>query len=610
MKPNEISWISNFKRQIGYKKSIILYGNINDSIYPADSMEVSKTLNYLVTLLKSSGFNSVIVWDRFEGIDYSFIGTDEINSQEETPSSKNISNDFLDEDPQENTTKGPALKDPGEFFPFAKNIILSKNSERKTAIILDWSSHLFGNSNSLSEEERQWILILGKTIRNQEFSIISDNLKENNNILIVLTQNLGLIPPIFYTGHPGISNILISKPTRGERKLFLENNWNRFRFSPSDKNPSMIQDNFIDSTDSFYLSDLIELMKLSRQTAEAFTPEQLINVYRYGEKISPWEELSRKKLESIEMSLKKRVKGQDNAITKVKDVILRAYTGLAGLQHSAKAKKPKGALFFVGPTGVGKTELAKSIAEFLFGDESSCLRFDMSEYNHEHSDQKLIGAPPGYVGYEEGGQLTNAVRENPFSVLLFDEIEKAHGRILDKFLQILEDGRLTDSKGQTVSFSESIIIFTSNIGASEVQSNDPDIKKAFIEKVNDHFINVLKRPELLNRIGNNIVPFDFITSDEFLISIASNKLIPLVNHLKDKYKVDLLIDNENEILLPIIKKVNRSNGGRGVLNELETKIIDPLSGFIFENENYLSPGTKIKISRISSTSMFEFEIVK
>ncbi|MHB9308697.1 AAA family ATPase, partial [Fusobacterium polymorphum] len=154
-------------------------------------------------------------------------------------------------------------------------------------------------------------------------------------------------------------------------------------------------------------------------------------------------------------------------------------------------------LFFVGPTGVGKTELAKSLASFIFGDENACIRFDMSEYNHEHSDQRLVGAPPGYVGYEAGGQLTNAVKEKPFCVLLFDEIEKAHGRILDKFLQILEDGRLTDGKGETVYFSETIIIFTSNIGAAEVDSNiEPkEVKKQFVEKVQKHFIEVLRRPE-------------------------------------------------------------------------------------------------------------------
>lgn len=202
----------------------------------------------------------------------------------------------------------------------------------------------------------------------------------------------------------------------------------------------------IDALDGFTLREIAQIMKLSRQlNDEPMSFEKLINLFKYGEKVSPWEELSREKLLQIEERLGERVKGQDAAIAKVKDVIIRAYTGFSGLQHSSKQRKPKGTLFFVGPTGVGKTELAKSLAEFVFGDESACIRFDMSEYNHEHSDQRLVGAPPGYVGYEAGGQLTNAVKAKPFCVLLFDEIEKAHGKILDKFLQILEDGRLASA---------------------------------------------------------------------------------------------------------------------------------------------------------------------
>ena len=169
---------------------------------------------------------------------------------------------------------------------------------------------------------------------------------------------------------------------------------------------------------------------------------------------------------------------------------------------------------------------AVELEKNLYFNSTRLLRFDMSEYAQENSDQKLIGAPPGYVGYEEGGQLTNAVKEKPFSIILFDEIEKAakpNPRILDIFLQILEDGRLTDSKGETVYFSESVIIFTSNLGASEVSSSgsNEEIAQEFIKIVKNYFDNEIKRPEILGRIGySNIVPFNFIKDKEFSIKIA------------------------------------------------------------------------------------------
>ena len=177
------------------------------------------------------------------------------------------------------------------------------------------------------------------------------------------------------------------------------------------------------------------------------------------------------------------------------------------------------------PTGVGKTELAKTITSLLFGDESAYIRFDMSEFSAEHADQRLIGAPPGYVGYDVGGELTNAIRERPFSVVLFDEIEKAHPRILDKFLQVLDDGVLTSGRGDRVYFSEAFIVFTSNLGiyadgptGDRVPNVSPDetfeaVKAKVRAGIENHFKSVLNRPELLNRIGENIIVFDFIRDD-------------------------------------------------------------------------------------------------
>lgn len=212
------------------------------------------------------------------------------------------------------------------------------------------------------------------------------------------------------------------------------------------------------------------------------------------------------KLLHLEEELHQRVIGQDEAIEAVADAVRRSR---AGLQDP---KRPIGSFIFLGTTGVGKTELAKALAEFLFDDETMMTRIDMSEYQEKHSVSRLVGAPPGYVGYDEGGQLTEAIRRKPYSVVLFDEIEKAHPDVFNILLQVLDDGRLTDNKGRVVNFKNTIIIMTSNMGSSYIQSQMEKLhgsnKEEVIEETKKEVMNMLKktiRPEFLNRIDETIM---------------------------------------------------------------------------------------------------------
>ena len=267
---------------------------------------------------------------------------------------------------------------------------------------------------------------------------------------------------------------------------------------------------------------------------------------------------------------------------------------MSGLQGSSHTR-PKGVLFFAEPTGTGKTETAKTLAEIVFGDESCCTRFDMSEYGQSHSDQKLLGAPPGYVGYEAGGQLTNAVKKNPFSILLFDEIEKAHPSILDKFLQILEDGRMTDSQGNTVYFSESIIIFTSNLGIYTLGENGqreanvtsemsyPEMSMRVREAIEDYFKLQLGRPEILNRIGENIVVFDYIRPEVATLILNAQVQKIIKNLAVDKHITVTIADDVMDVLTAQALN-NLSNGGRGIGNVVENLLINPLSRYLFDHE--------------------------
>ena len=235
----------------------------------------------------------------------------------------------------------------------------------------------------------------------------------------------------------------------------------------------------------------------------------------------------REKLVHLEDTLHERVVGQDEAVTAVSEAIIRARAGIKD------PNRPIGSFIFLGPTGVGKTELAKTLAEVLFDDERSMIRLDMSEYMEKHTVSRLIGAPPGYVGYEEGGQLTEAVRRRPYSVILLDEIEKAHNDVFNVLLQILEDGRLTDGKGRTVDFKNTVIIMTSNLGSAEILNHDFAVaKQRVLELMKVHF-----RPEFLNRI-DDIIVFNALSAEQ-VGKIAGILLAGLAKRLQKQLNITL-----------------------------------------------------------------------
>jgi len=591
---SENSWLGNLERQAGIRRILLIHGDVFDVRFSQDTQDYCSAVDLVVRVLKRRGFDQVVLWDRFAGADSTVKPAWDALVREATlgPAAQTTGSSDYDVGPAGPTapamTSGAAPPSVDDFLAVMHFHMLHPKRQRY-AFVLDWSQYLFGNANALSEQERQWLLVLSRAIRNAPLSVADgESLSRPENIVVLLCNKIGAIPPALYQGNPSAQEILIPPAGRLEREGFLLRSVDKWNLRVVPRPGEIAFSDFVDSTEGMSIRDLQQLVKLSRQVSEESpTFERLINLYKYGEQKSPWEDLSRAKLRTISEQLTTRVKGQSEAIDKVASVIVRAYTGLSGLQHSKKQKMPKGMLFFVGPTGVGKTELAKALAQFLFGDEDACIRFDMSEFNHEHSDQRLVGAPPGYVGFEEGGQLTNAVKKRPFSVLLFDEIEKAHVRILDKFLQILEDGRLTDGKGETVYFSETVIIFTSNIGASEVKLDHDAaaVKAQFLAKVREHFVTVAMRPELLNRIGDNIVPFNFITGDDFLVAIARAKLQPLRERLKEKYRItELKFNDEEKALKALASSVDRQMGGRGVLNEMVKRLIDPLAAFLFDEE--------------------------
>lgn len=607
---------NRIKREIGIKRCIILDGNVGD-VYLNEKGQVLDLKGQLKQILHGMKFDSIICWDKVEGTKDNIGSLDiveEVQVEGESYLDDSEMGDIFGDTDAGNSPNGNTdnidTTDTKEMLSIVMKNLLNKN--RKVAFILNWADFMFSGSQ-LSPDEREQLTILGKAIREKMPDYNSSDVNESTIILI--TNKLAMFPIAFYQGNPEVSTLTLPKPDREERETMMRKISHSFNVI-TEKGKDLMEcekiNEYIDMLNEFTNRELIQLARFSRKE-DKMSFDKLFLLFKYGEKDNPWEKLPYSEVKNIKQKLGERVIGQDVAIEKIEKVVVKAYMGMTGIHKTSSRSMPKGVLFFVGPTGVGKTELSKALAKFLFGDEDACIRFDMSEYAQENSDQKLIGAPPGYVGYEEGGQLTNAIKEKPFSVILFDEIEKAakpNPRILDIFLQILEDGRLTDSKGETVYFSESVIIFTSNLGASEVDASSENPANEFIEKVKEYFNKELKRPELLGRIGySNIVPFNFIKDEEFRLKIAQSKLKPIKKGIEDKYHMTLSFDNELDFINYVIGDADKSKGGRDILNALNDKLLDDLAMFLFKNKEDLVSlrGSNICVERKKEGLAFRFE---
>ena len=312
-----------------------------------------------------------------------------------------------------------------------------------------------------------------------------------------------------------------------------------------------------------------------------------------GVPVSKMLEGEMQKLVTMEEGLRRRVIGQDEALTAVANAVRRAR---AGLQDP---NRPVGSFIFLGPTGVGKTETARALAEFLFDDERSMIRLDMSEYMEKHAVARMIGAPPGYVGYEEGGQLTEAVRRRPYSVILFDEIEKAHPDVFNILLQILDDGRLTDSKGRTVDFKNTVLIMTSNLGSREIQAvadDEKQVREAVLEVLRENF-----KPEFLNRV-DDIVIFHQLTREQIgdIIEIQLERL----RRLLAERDMNLVLDDSARQLLSR-EGYDPLYGARPLKRAIQTLIQNPLASKLLRGE--ILPGQTVRVSAEGDQMQFTAE---
>ncbi|MBD5479159.1 MAG: ATP-dependent Clp protease ATP-binding subunit [Lachnospiraceae bacterium] len=596
------------------KPIIILEGNVLDRYqYPVDGSvgkgSILRLAEYLHYYFKDQGYQNIAFYDSIRGF---------YNNCEEGYVQRfaELVGGTIDAD----TIKAEFKGKNNTAATYIRTALTQ--SEEATVVVLDFASRYITDPTNMEQAEIDGFTILlqssleGKDVRTEQGIL--------KNLVVVLVNKVNDVPAWFYLDNPNVKSVMLKTPAKEEREQLVKgDNFPSFfagdiyvdeypHYEEFPEELEKIQDRFVGLTEGFSFTELNGLRRLCKnQRIHIKNMCDVIELYKFGIKENPWNSLNYEEMKNAYEDFHKRIKGQEYALTKTLDVVKRAITGMAGLQSSSHGK-PKGVLFFAGPTGTGKTETAKALAEKLFGDESCCIRFDMSEYGQSHSDQKLLGAPPGYVGYEAGGQLTNAVRNNPFSILLFDEIEKAHPSIFDKFLQILEDGRMTDGQGNTVYFSETIIIFTSNLGIYKVnergeryQSVTSDMTYAQVQEkvrkgIEDYFKLQLGRPEILNRIGENIVVFDFIR-ESAAEEILQSQIKKIIRTLKMDKNIDLKISETAVNTLRQKAIDNLDNGGRGIGNIVESLLINPLSRYMFDHE--LFSDCEITITSIDTVNM-------
>ncbi|PYY81285.1 ATP-dependent Clp protease ATP-binding subunit [Pseudomonas sp. TKO26] len=594
-------WLRDLLRFLPLKSQFVLSGNVRDlqasEVAPGVITPQPFNLNLRDELL-AAGYAQVLSWDPLGGLRVLL-----------PPGSEPAQADNLLRELGLTPVEGAAPA--GLDLLCATLPRLVERQGAPLALIVDFASRLVIRNDALSAAEHQLFtqaLVLSHQARSRPAG--EQRTPFFNSILWVVEKE-GDLPDWLLIDNPRLRPIPVSKPDQQARQALAPA---LLRGLPgaqeaSQENRDQAVRAFVENTEGLLLLDLNAIVQLAR--VEGLAMERIgdaVRRYKVGVTEDPWLKIDRQRIRQADDFIRQRVKGQGHAVTHMLDIVKRAMTGVGA---SRKGNRPRGVAFLAGPTGVGKTELAKTITSLLFGDESAYIRFDMSEFSAEHADQRLVGAPPGYVGYDVGGELTNAIREKPFSVVLFDEIEKAHPRILDKFLQILDDGVLTSGRGDRVYFSEALIVFTSNLGiyrqgehgerVANVQPGEAfeAVQGKVQGEIERHFKLVLNRPEILNRIGENIIVFDFIRPDiaeQIFQQMVGNILADLAAQALHVQLDDASLGNLRQLCLQDL-----SNGGRGIRNQLEAHLLNPLARALFDQD--AQPGQSFEVRQLQAGSL-------
>ena len=570
------AWFDEVSSALAYSDHIVLSGNVGD-LYPspvAAPGEFASLSETLWNILQASGYSALLVYDPLNGLNVQHAkGPKEKAAIKASP-----------------LPLGAPRSTLASLIDIHREV--TEFSDFPIALLIDYASHL---KKADDERLEEFFVAVDLSSRKRR----SDDRARILNPTFWLADHPADLPDWFVLNNASLREVQLEAPNLEDRFKFASHLAERYGWLgiAAEHQTGRLLQQFALECDGKPLVAMDAIAKVAK--AEGLDLNHIsdaIRVFRTGSRRNPWtSSVLRDRMQDGRDMLEARIKSQPHAIDKTLDILARSILGLSGAQSGAMHTRPRGALFFVGPTGVGKTELAKAVTELLFGDETLCHRFDMSEFMEENSISRLIGAPPGHPGHEKGGELVNAALRRPFSVFLFDEVEKAHPRVLDLFLQILDEGRLTDARGATAYFSEALIVFTSNIGIVKgskavnmgmtvlPSDSHAELTLKITRAVQEHFRNELQRPELLNRIGQNVVVFDFL-SPIGMSAIFDAILARVLQRVELEHGVKITFLDEARKSLKELCTMDSFDGGRGIANRIETHFINPLARQFFQDD--------------------------
>lgn len=600
---SDVKWLREFSCFAGISKSFVLDGNINDT-YPCLDQSRDMMMEHQIRAFFDQSKYITLFVDPIEGFCKEKNKRVVVNGADDP--NKVLGANSRDPDIMSSCTQIIRnLLTKGEMPGPLKDVV----GQRAVVVVVRLASRILSDAEHYTKDELKMFLNLYDAALNAKSAtvIVDGNGQSAQNTLILLVDKQSDIPSWYYTNNPYLKTISVPNPDRSARAAVVGSYLKEHFPSEADRRK------LVDMTDGMKLLELINMGQLFRSQESIQTVEQLVNMYRYGFPENPWvqyREVLRDKSPENGGTLKERfevyVKGQGQAIDRICQALRRTAAGLSGLQHSSR-NKPKLVFLLAGSTGTGKTECVKTCARILNNDENTIVRFDMSEYQADHSDQKLFGAPPGYVGYREGGQLTNQVRANPHAILLFDEIEKASSGIMNKFLQVLEDGRMTDGQGHTVSFSDTLIFFTTNAGADNLK--DLGATSSYTER-HEAVYQALQTsgkfsPEALGRIGkDNILVFNEL-GNNVAKQILASQLTRIAAVIAHEHSTTLHVsDTVSDWLLRKWTEDDKAKGegGRGIGNIVESFYLNPLADFLSAQAS--SDGLKVDSDVLNDKIVF------